>query len=139
MSMNVMMNRRKRSREASAPAEKQTLARLEFEMALEMSEAGDRSWTDLVRQAAQATGGDLLFVLPAADEAGGTAEAAMVRLVEENGDRFLQVRPADTGFKFRDEAEIDPDLLGFARTSIDVLERLRADQRVLEPLSATAH
>ena len=133
------MNRRKKPRSPSGPADGQPLARLEFEMALEIGEVGDRSWTEIVRQAAQVAGGDLLFVLPTIDSDGGTAENAMVRLVEANGDRFLQVRPAESGFKLREEAEIDPDLLGFARTSIDVLERLKADQRVLEPLTATAH
>ena len=58
----------------------------------------------------------------------------------DNGSaQFLQVRTSDGGFVVSAEAEIDADLLGFARASIDVLERLRDDRSVLAPLAAAAH
>lgn len=108
------------------------LKRLEFEMALEISDTGGRPLAETVKQAAQAAGGDLLFVLPAPD---GDGVTAIVRLLEDGENHFIQVRTAEQGLAIRDEGEIAPELLGFARASIDVLERLRADRNVLVPLA----
>jgi hypothetical protein len=131
--MDAMFNLRAR---AAPPADGRSLKRLEFEMALELAHTGDRPHEELLRQAATTAGADLLFVLPAPDGSGVTS---VVRLVENGGDRLLQVRTADDGFAISEEGEMDPEALSFARASIDVLERLKADGQVLEPLAAAAH
>jgi hypothetical protein len=111
------------------------LKRLHFELMLELADANRRPFADIVRRAAESAGGDLLFALPAAD--GG--QIAIVRLSEDGSDCFLQVRSAEIGFAITQDGEIDTDLLGFARAAVDVLERLRADQKILEPLGAATH
>ena len=105
-------------------------------MALELGGAGDRPFAEMVEQAAEAAGVDLLFVLPAPD---GRGNAAIVRLMEDGQSRFLQVRREGSALAVSEEPDIDAGLLVFARASIDVLERLRDDRRVLAPLSSTAH
>lgn len=132
--MDVMVNSRTRSEVSDSGAS--NLKRLEFEMALELGGAGERPLAETVREAAESAGGDLLFVLPAPD---GRGSAAVVRLFESGRSRLLQVRPAGSAFVVAEEPEIDADLLVFARASIDVLERLRDDRRVLAPLSSAAH
>jgi hypothetical protein len=134
------------SRPKSAPRDEapagngRTLARLEFEMALDLvGDAQNRKWAEVVRQAAGAAGGDLAVVLPFVDAEGKLAEQAIVRLVEDGKSRFLQVRSAGSGYAIADEAEIDADLLGFARASVDVLERLRADRNVTAPLAVSTN
>ena len=113
------------------------LQRMQFELALELGDTGEVAAGDLLRQAAEAVGGDIVFLLPGPD---GKGMSAVVRMPGVDGkDSFLQVRKADTGFSVSDEAEIDPGLLGFARASVDVLERLRADRKILDPLAASAH
>jgi hypothetical protein len=122
---------------AEAPdpeADRRKLRRLQFELALELGDTGDKPLTETLRQAADAVGGDLLFVLPAPN---GDGMAAVVRLPDDGGaDCLIGVRTAEVGFSVSDEKEIDADLLGFARASIDVLERLRVDRSILEPLAA---
>ena len=64
------------------------LPRLEFEMALEIVTPNEENWTAIVRDAAEAAGGDLLFVLPYAeaadvdapdtDDGGSPADAAPI-------------------------------------------------------------
>ncbi len=124
------------------------LPRLEFEMALEVAGPGDGSWGDgnwtgIVRDAAEAAGGDLLFVLPYTADSGSSAEAtpidhAMVRLVEDGKSRLLLVRAGAVGFHLLEEDAIDAGLARFARASIDVLERLGADKRIVAPLTTLA-
>lgn len=121
--------RAKKMRNSSAPAGR-SLGRLEFEMGLEIADSGEQPLSETVRQAAQTAGGDLVFMLPAANGQGVTA---MVRLVEDGRGYFLQVRRADAGFAISEEGDIDADLIGFARASIAVLEQLRADPSVLAP------
>jgi hypothetical protein len=134
-------SRSKPAPRTEAPASSgRTLARLEFEMALDLvGDVRNRQWADVVRQAANAAGGDLALVLPFLDEAGKVAEQAVVRLMDEGQSRFFQIRPSGGSYAIADEGEIAADLLGFARASIDVLERLKADQSITTPVAASAN
>ncbi len=134
------------------------LPRLEFEMALEVAGTGDKGWgdknwgderwgderwTEIVRDAAEAVGGDLLFVLPYAEDSGSPANSApinhaMVRLVEDGKSRLLLVRAGAAGFHLVEEDAIDAGLVRFAYASIEVLERLGADKRIVAPLTTLA-
>ena len=125
------------------------LPRLEFEMALEITVPSEENWTAIVRDAAEAAGGDLLFVLPYAEEApnaedeGSSVDAtpvehAMVRLVEDGESRLLLVRAGAAGFHLVGEDAIEAGLARFARASIDVLQRLGSDTRVVAPLVTLA-
>jgi len=120
------------------------LPRMEFEMALEIAGPDQKTWTANVRDAAEAAGGDLLFVLPhgkAGDGEGGGAAArdhAMVRLVEDGESRLLLVRAGAAGFHLVEEDAIEDELVRFAHASIDVLERLAADNRIVAPLVTLA-
>ena len=109
-----------------------TPARLEFELALEIGDA-ERPLAEIARQAAESAGGDLLFALPGPD---GSDDTAVVRFPEDGGSRFVQVLRTDDGYLLAEDSAIDAPLLGFARASLDVLERLRADKRVVAPLTA---
>jgi hypothetical protein len=104
----------------SQASESHSLARLEFEMALEMAEADSPSASEALRKAALSAGGDLVVVLPAPSGEGVTA---VVRLREGAHSLFVQVRSTEKGFAVSGESEMDPDLLGFARASIAVLEQ----------------
>jgi hypothetical protein len=75
-------------------------------------------------------------MLPTADGVGATG---LLRLVDNGASRLVQVRTGKAGLVISEEPDIDADLLGFARASIDVLERLRADRSVLAPLLSAAH
>jgi hypothetical protein len=134
--MDVMKTHANGADQATADADGRKLRRLQFELALELGDTGALPLAETLRQAADDAGGDLLFVLPAPD---GDGMAAVVRLSDDGKDCFLGIRTADVGFAISDEAEIDADLLGFARASVDVLERLKADRTVLEPLAAATH
>ena len=118
--------------------------RMEFEMALEIAGPDQKTWTANVRDAAEAAGGDLLFVLPhgkAGDGEGGGAAArdhAMVRLVEDGESSLLLVRAGAAGFHLVEEDAIEDELVRFAHASIDVLERLGADTRIVAPLVTLA-
>lgn len=115
------------------------MARLEFEMALMIVDDGmERPWTEVVRNAAETAGGDLICVLPAIGEDGGIGDHALVRLPHEEDHRLVAVRQTPEGLAVRDESDIDEDLLEFARASVEVLERLRDDEsfRAEEPLGA---
>ena len=124
------------------------LPRLEFEMALEIVGPNEESWTAIIRDAAEAAGGDLLFVLPYAEtpcakDGGSPADAnpiehAMVRLVEDGESRLLLVRAGAAGFHLVEEDAIEGGLVRFARASIDVLQRLGSDKRVVAPLVTLA-
>ena len=124
------------------------LPRLEFEMALEIVAPNEENWTAVVRDAAEAAGGDLLFVLPYAEatdaeDGGSSADAtpidhAMVRLVEDRESRLLLVRAGEAGFHMVEENAIEAGLVRFARASIDVLERLGSDKRIITPLLTLA-
>lgn len=127
--------RRARGRGANATGT-QVPPRMELEMALEIIERGDISWTDAVRQAAIAAGGDLIFVLPAASEDGSLRHRAMVRLTEEESERLIVVAEEDGGYAVQEEPEIADDLLQFARASIEVLELMRADAAIVAPLAS---
>jgi hypothetical protein len=112
--------------------------RLDLDMALKIGEIAGRSAEEKLRRAATITGGDLLFVLPARDGAGTTA---IMRLMEHGKSRFIEVRINDTAFTIAEEADIDADRLGFARASLDVLERLRSARKEpdISPDPSSAH
>jgi hypothetical protein len=111
------------------------MQRLQFELALDLSVPGVRPVKETLAHAAETAGVDLLFVLPTANGKGTTA---VVRMVEEGSDAFLQVRTADDGFAVSDEKQMDKALLQLARTSLDVLRRMSADSAIREPLAAPA-
>jgi len=100
------------------------LQRLQFELALDMSATDQRPPVDTLTQAAETAGAEVVFVLPTPRGKGITA---VVRLVDEGRDYFLQVRSAEQGFAVADEAEMSETLLGLARASVDVMQRLSAD------------
>lgn len=133
--MDVMANTNTAGRNGAAVAGK-SLKRLELEMALKVGEATGRSPADKLRKAAAIVGGDLLFVLPAKDAPGTTG---VIRLQEDGDDRFIQVRIDDSAFAIAEEPEIDADYLGFARASLNVLERLRADWPAQDSVLSAAH
>jgi hypothetical protein len=112
---------------------------MELQMPLEIIEGRDVSWTDAVRQAAVAAGGDIIFVLPAAGEDGSLRHRAMVRLTEEDSERLIVVAEEETGYAVQEEPEIEGDLLQFARASIEVLELMRADEAIVAPLVSAEH
>jgi hypothetical protein len=130
-----VMSKSHAERAGAAGPERGKLKRLQFELLLELSDTARHPLADIVRRAAESAGGDLLFVLPAPDG----SQTAIVRLNEDGEDCFVQVRPAEVGFAIAQDGEIDPNLLGFARASVDVLQRLKADRKVLEPLAAATH
>jgi hypothetical protein len=106
-----------------------------FETALARSLPGE-PFSERVRRAAGTCAGELLFALPAP----GGRTHALVRLPAANGGTLLlQVQAdADGAARVAVEDEIDSALLGFARASIAVMEHLKADARVVAPLSAAA-
>ena len=111
------------------------LRRLQFELALDLSIPGGRPVREVLARAAETACVDLLLVLPMPNGQGVTA---VVRLTEEGSDVFLQVKTVDGGFAVIDEAEMDRALLGLARASVDVLQRMSADRAIREPLAAAA-
>lgn len=110
-----------------------SMQRLQFELALDLAGAGDRPLAEVLKQAAETVGADLLFVLPATD---GRGETAVVHMEHLAGDSFLQVEPRDTGFAVSDETQMDSILLSFARASVDLLGQLGADAAVRETFAA---
>ena len=106
------------------------ISKLEFQLALEIAGGEGKPWTDVVRQAAQATGSDVLFILPLPAADGAMNDHAVVRLNDGSEGRIVHVSEEDGVLAVQDEPEIDADLLGFARASIDVLERIKADAKV---------
>jgi hypothetical protein len=115
------------------PAGVRSLQRLQFELALDMSASDARPPKETLAHAAQSAGADLLFVLPAPR---GNGMTAVIRLVDDGVDHFLQVGTADAGFAVSDEAAMDQTLLGLARASVDVLQRMSADRSIREFLAA---
>ena len=63
----------------------------------------------------------------------------VIRLQEDGGNRFIQVRIDDSAFAIAEEAEIAADYLGFAQASLDVLERLRVDWPSQDSPLSSAH
>ena len=110
--------------------------RLHFELALELGFASKRPLHETLWNALNTAGCDVILQLPTPDAEG---VITIVRLRENGQEGFLQVRMAECGFAIADEAEIDPDLLSFARASIDVLDRVKADGAILEPIARAHH
>jgi hypothetical protein len=135
--MNVMTNSHaKRIGGGTLEDDGRRLQRLEFEMALEIGEAGGRAFPEILQRAADIVGGEILFILPATARTGATG---VLRVTEGGQRRFVQVRTGEAGFVISKDEEIEPHLLGFARATVHVLERLRADRSVLAPLVPAAH
>ena len=134
--MDVMIHRHAKTSGSPAGDDGRRLKRLEFEMALEFGDAGGLPFPETLQKAAEIAGGEVLFVLPATQESGATG---LIRVMENGQSRFIQVSSGESGFVVSEDAEIDADLLGFARASIDVLERLRDDRSVIAPLVSAAH
>jgi hypothetical protein len=135
--MDVVMSTHAKNAGGGSPEDDgRRLKRLEFEMALEIGEAGGRPFPEVLQKAADVAGGEVLFTLPSRDGSGATG---LLRLVEGGKTRLIEVRTGSAGLVIAEEADIDADLLGFARASIDVLERLRADKKVVARLTTAAH
>ena len=134
--MNAMTNPFAKTSRAPAGDDGRRLKRLEFEMALEFGDAGGMPFRETLEKAAATAGGEVLFVLPATGERSATG---LIRTLEGGQSHFIQVRVGDGGFTVLQDDQIEADLLGFARASIDVLERLRADRNVIAPLASAAH
>ena len=132
----VMSTPAKAARGGSPEDDSRRLQRLQFEVALEIADAGGRPFPEVLQKAAVVAGGEVLLTLPGRD---GNGAMGLLRLVESGMTRLVEVRIGEAGLVVTEEADIDADLLGFARASIDVLERLRADQKVVARLTAAAH
>jgi hypothetical protein len=118
---------------AGIPADGRSLQRLQFERALNVRTGAARPPNETLAYAAQSAGADLLFVLPGLR---GSAPTAVVRLVDDGVDHFLEVVTTPSGFVVSDEAAMDPTLLRLARASVDVLQRMSADRSIREFLAA---
>lgn len=105
-------------------ADGRSFKRLEFEMALDLASGSGRSLRDTVGAASKSAGGELVMLLPVRTASDDVAELALVRFPDEGG-RFLQVRSEGAALVVAEEDGIDPDLLGFARTSLALFERLK--------------
>ncbi len=112
------------------------LVHLHFELALELGFASRRPLHETLWNALNTAGCDVILQLPTPDAEGVNT---VVRLRENGQEGFLLVRMEECGFDIADESDIDPDLLSFARSSIDVLDRVRADGAILEPSPAARH
>ncbi len=112
------------------------LVRLHFELALELGFASRQPLDETLWNALNTAGCDVILQLPTPDAEG---VITVVRLRENGQQGFLQVRMSESGFEIADENEIDPELLSFARASIDVLERVKADGAIMEPAAAARH
>lgn len=112
------------------------LSRLELELSLEVGEndvpTESKAIEDFVRGAVEKTGDDLLFFLPTAEDGD---PSAVIRLKEGEEMRLVSVMRFDDGFVVIDEDEIAENTVQFARTMIDVLERLGSDEKVVAPLA----
>jgi hypothetical protein len=129
-----MMDPREKLGSLTAPRTgSQSLQRLQLEMALESRNTGKRPLAELLADAADAAGADLLIVLPGPNGAGMTA---VLRLKEDAIDSFLQVRATESGFFVAEQPEMDQDLLRLARASVDVLGRMADDGNIREPIAA---
>ena len=128
-----MMNSAENANGTGTQGGGRSLQRLQFELALDMSATDGRPPKETLAHAAQSAGADLLFVLPAPRGKGMTA---VIRLVDEGADHFLQVASGESGFAIFDETDMDRTLLGLARASVDVLQRMSSDRSIREYLAA---
>ena len=106
--------------------------RIVLQIALQTAATGSRSFTDIARQAADASGGDLLFVLPCLDGDGKSLERAAIRLRDKEKSVFFSVERASDDFVIRMDDEIEESFRGFATASVAVLEQLRDDGEILD-------
>jgi hypothetical protein len=136
--MDVMAERAKPETVAPPASDSGTrkLMRLHFELALELGVAGHRPLHQTLAAAVATAGCDIALQLPSLD---ATAVLTVVRFRDHGRDGFLQIRATETGFDVMDEADIEPGLLRFARSSIDVLERMTVGGSELKLLSHAMH
>jgi hypothetical protein len=97
-----------------------------------MTSAGRSPSVGALKSAADTAGADLLLVLPTPEG----RISAVLRFKEDEGESFLQVATTDSGFEVREETDMNEPLLGLARASADVLERMSRDRAIREPLAA---
>jgi hypothetical protein len=107
------------------------MRRLQFELALDLG-GGGRPLADSLKDAAASVGADVLFVLPGSS---GAAATGVVRLKHEGRNHFLQVVASGTGVSVLEEPQMDQAVLGLARASVDLFERMSADAAIREPLA----
>lgn len=115
------------------------LPRLELEMALDLGETDQRSWADRVRDATKAAGGELLFMLPDPNRNDEIRQRAMILLREDEHVCLIFVCQSDEGYTILDGHQIEPDLAEFALATVNVMQHLRADNRVVGPLAEGMH
>jgi hypothetical protein len=128
-----MMNGHAKAAETSLASGISRLQRLQFELALDLSATGERPVPETLKRAAEATGADLVFVLPAAD---GIGTVAVVRFLSEGNDYFLQVLATHDGFAITDQGEMDAAALALARSSVEVMRLMSQDGAIREQLAA---
>lgn len=115
------------------------MAKHDLEMALEVNGDGtDRPFGERIRRAARVAGGDLVCVVPAPGAKGEFIDHALVLLPQSDGAAMIAVRNGPDGLVFDEEKDIDEVVLDFARTSLDVLARLCADESVRTQTRAAA-
>jgi hypothetical protein len=122
----------KNSAQSAPLTEAQSLKRLEFEMALKIGGAVDHTPAQKLHKAAAIADGEVIVVLPTGD---GKGAEGIVRLNDRGTTQLLMARILDSGFVISEESDIDADLLGFARTSVALFDRLRADRAFVKTAS----
>ncbi len=109
------------------------LARMQIERALVIAGSEEHPLASTVAQAAESAGADLLLMLPALD---GDGVTAVVRVSDATGERFLQVQIGAAGVTVREADQIEANLLSLARASVEVFQRIGADEAIRAPLAA---
>ncbi len=124
------MNSRNRTSAPAATGER-GLQRLQFELALDLS-SRDRPLEETVTRAAHTSGADLVLLLPATPD---ESPIAVVRLTEQGNDSYLQVGTVDSGFAVTEQGQISEALIRLARSKVDVLRLIAADQSIRDPVA----
>lgn len=123
----AVMTQHNSGQTASAGADDPDLALVQFKLALELAHAAEGDVANRIAEAAATVGAELLFALPAPD---GSGPNAIVRLVDEDSERLVQVRQSDDGLAVLEGDNIDPHLLSLARNSLTVLKQISDDPTV---------
>ncbi len=102
---------------------------VELELSLDGVAADEGGFSDAVRRAAGALGGEFLFDLPASGLAADCRRIAALRIPEANGDGlkivFALLDDGGTGIRVEDPSEETSDLKNFAHSFVGVLERMQ--------------
>ena len=115
------------------------LPRLRQELSRYPTDDDDRPWVEQVTEAVRAANGELLFVLPDPDADGEIRQKAMIRLWQDDEDCLVFLCQADDGFVLKTGEEIEYHLAEFARAAANLMQHLRADDKVLRPLAEGIH